>query len=914
MTTKEEDLRKEIRELKIENELLKIQLKAQNVRNHHADKNSFSSLEQLTSYTINNTSEMICWVNEKAEVIYVNDALCKQLGFVKTQALRIKIMDLDQTFQANNWQYFWQNLKQKHSITYESAIKTQKGEWLPVEITANFFLFENAEYNCSYIKIISERKQAQAKIKAQEIRENALIKAIPDHIFVMNDKGLYLDFRQGKGLPSDSEVNIVGTNIRDANIPQEVIELILDHNHKAITTDKVQTVEYNLTFENGVKHHYESRAVRYASNLAFRIVRDITERKIAEEKIKAEEDKKNALLNIIPDVIFIMNRNGDYLEMRGSGQLGYLSDMEIVGKNIREVMPPDLTETILKVNQKAIDTGETQTFEYQHMYADKSVHYFESRTIKYGQELVVRIIREITERKVAEEAIRLRDENKKAILKAIPDMIFIMNEKGDYLDYRGGRGRSFINPDLIIGTNIFESAVPKQIANLIFNANQKTLATNEIQSIEYDIVFDDGTKHYYESRSVKYAERQILRVVREITESKLIENEKNALLQETQMLNEELQASEEEIRQTLEQTIELKEDIEKREESYRALISNSLDIIIRINRKFEIEFLHLPYPIDKEQFIGKQAIQLLPYKSREISQKYIESVFETGKPVRYEIFTNNPLGEPTWFLSRLSPIYDSCGQVIAVYSISNDITIAKEAEEKLIKTNEALIHQNRQLNHYSHVVSHNLRAPVANILGLVNVFQMGLFSSEEMPMMVEKLKNASDKLDAILYDLNHILTETQSIQESKIEIRLADKLANVIADLDVQIKSTGAKIETDFSLVPSVFAVRSVVRSIFKNLIGNSIKFRKENETPYIKIESRKVEDYTCISFSDNGLGIDIEKYGKHIFNLYKRFHHHIDGKGIGLYLVKTQVEMFGGKIEVESAKGKGSTFKVYLK
>ncbi len=913
MTT-EEDLLKEIKRLKIENELLKMQLKTQSGKNnHYADKNSFSSLEQLTAYTINNTSEMICWINEKAEVVYVNDALCRQLGFAKTEALRIKITDLDQTFQPDNWQYFWQNLKQKHTITYESAVKTRKGEFLPIEITANFFLFESAEYNCSYIKIISERKQAQAKIKAQEIREKALIEAIPDHIFVMNEKGLYLDFRRGRGLAISNEENIVGTNIQDSNFPQELKDLIIDHNQKAISTDKVHTIEYDLAFEDGTKHYYESRAVRYAANLAFRIVRDITERKNAEEKIKTEEDRKNALLNTMPDVIFIMNRNGDYLEMRGSGYLGYLPSHQIIGSNVKEIMPPDIAETILKLNQKAIDTGEIQLFEYALPYADKSIHYFESRTVKYGQDLVVRIIREITERKLADEKIKLREENKRAILQAIPDMIFVMNEKGDYLDYRGGRGRILLNPNTIIGSNIFDSPIPIEIANLIVNANQKALETNEMQSIEYDILFDDG-RHYYESRSVKYGEKQTIRIVREITESKRIENEKNALLQETQMLNEELQASEEEIRQTLEQTIELKEAIEKREENYRALTEDSPDIIIIINRKFEIEFLHLPYPIEKAQFIGKEAIEILPYRSRAMAKTRLEYVFDTGKPVQYEIFTNNPLGEPRWFLTRLSPIRDSYGNTTAVYSISSDITTLKEAEETLMKTNEALIHQNRQLSHYTHIVSHNLRAPVANILGLVNVFQMGLFPQEEMPIMIDKLKTASDKLDTVLFDLNHILTETQIIQEAKIQINLTDKLVNVVSDLDVQIKNTGAKIEADFSNAPSIFAVRSVVRSIFKNLISNAIKFRKENEIPVIKIESKKVDGYTCISFSDNGLGLDMEKYGKHIFNLYKRFHHHIDGKGIGLYLVKTQIEMFGGKIEVKSEVDEGTTFKIYFK
>lgn len=578
--TKEKELLEEIRRLKIENELLRFQLKSQSATQSAAKNNSFHTFEQLTSYTINHTNDMICWINEKAEVIYANEALCKQLGYSKVGVLDFKISDLDQTYMPETWKDFWQKLKKQNSITYESAIRTKAGEILPTEVTANFIIFENTEYNCTYIKIITERKQAQEKIRLQEYKEKALIKAIPDHIILMNSKGLYIDFRKGKGdlLYTTLEQDIVGRSIYESSVPKDVADLIISHVNKAIETDEVQTIEYSFDFPNGAKYFFESRAVRYADSLVVRIVRDITERKKAEERIRMEEARKNALLNGIPDVIFIMDTKGDYIDMRGGSNFGYLSESQVIGKNVLEIMPLEIGKLILETNQKAIATGETQTIEYELIYQDKSRHFFESRAIKYGSSHVLRIVREITERKLNDEQIKLQEQRKTALLKAIPDMIFVMNEKGDYLDYKGGRGKVFINPNTIIGTNILETNIPKEVATKILVANQKAIATDEVQTIEYSLLFPDGTTRYYESRSAKYGENQVLRIVREITESKIAEIEKNNLLQETQILNEELRASEEEIRQTLEHTIELKEEIEKRE---RNLIQVNEDLILQ---------------------------------------------------------------------------------------------------------------------------------------------------------------------------------------------------------------------------------------------------------------------------------------------------------------------------------------------
>jgi signal transduction histidine kinase len=101
--------------------------------------------------------------------------------------------------------------------------------------------------------------------------------------------------------------------------------------------------------------------------------------------------------------------------------------------------------------------------------------------------------------------------------------------------------------------------------------------------------------------------------------------------------------------------------------------------------------------------------------------------------------------------------------------------------------------------------------------------------------------------------------------------------------------------------------------SILLNLLTNAIKYRSPQRSLIITIKTHIHKDYTILSFSDNGIGIDMQKFGHKVFGLYQRFHNNIDGKGLGLYIIKSQVDAMDGKVEVESAENEGTTFRIYF-
>jgi signal transduction histidine kinase len=231
----------------------------------------------------------------------------------------------------------------------------------------------------------------------------------------------------------------------------------------------------------------------------------------------------------------------------------------------------------------------------------------------------------------------------------------------------------------------------------------------------------------------------------------------------------------------------------------------------------------------------------------------------------------------------------------------------------LKQTNLELIEQNNRLEQFAYIISHNLRAPMARLVGLSVILDLAK-NEEERANIVKLMVKSTHDLDQVIKDLSYILGISKLNTKVLHDTSLLALIEKVKTMLEGEIKETGAVIETDFSQVASVISLPQYLESIFYNLLSNSIKYRHPHKTPLIRVSSQQADEYIKIEVSDNGLGIDIDRYQATLFNLYKRFHFHVEGKGMGLYLVKTQVAALGGKIEVKSKLDVGTTFAIYLR
>jgi len=163
----------------------------------------------------------------------------------------------------------------------------------------------------------------------------------------------------------------------------------------------------------------------------------------------------------------------------------------------------------------------------------------------------------------------------------------------------------------------------------------------------------------------------------------------------------------------------------------------------------------------------------------------------------------------------------------------------------------------------------------------------------------------------VIRDLNHILEVKSRLHEDWVFVDFKTLVEGVQTSLGIEIQKENAKIICNFSEVAGMETNRGYLHSIFLNLITNAIKYRKPELNPIIEISSALKDNTLTISFCDNGLGIDLETNDKKIFGLYKRFNSNVAGKGMGLFITKTQVELLGGKIFVESEVGVGTIFRL---
>jgi signal transduction histidine kinase len=246
---------------------------------------------------------------------------------------------------------------------------------------------------------------------------------------------------------------------------------------------------------------------------------------------------------------------------------------------------------------------------------------------------------------------------------------------------------------------------------------------------------------------------------------------------------------------------------------------------------------------------------------------------------------------------------------------SENIQLNREVVEKnaqLLQTNEELIKHNNDLLQFSYTVSHNLRGPVASLIGLVNLFDKKELK-EDHQIILEHLEVSSERLDTTIKDLGSIIDMRNSVSKTKQRVEWASELEHITILLKKEIEDQHVEIESDFSEAPTVYSIKPMVTSILYNLTSNAIKYHSPDRKPKISIRTSQENNLVRLDITDNGMGIDLDKFKDKVFGLYKRFHTHTEGKGLGLFLVKLQAETLGGRAEVKSKLNSGTTFSIFI-
>lgn len=266
-----------------------------------------------------------------------------------------------------------------------------------------------------------------------------------------------------------------------------------------------------------------------------------------------------------------------------------------------------------------------------------------------------------------------------------------------------------------------------------------------------------------------------------------------------------------------------------------------------------------------------------------------------------------------WMNMTVVPFLNNKNEPYQYIVVMRDITLRKLRTLELHNTIDLLSSQNKRLLNFSYIVSHNLRSHTSNMQNLINYIDETDDEEEKMEM-IDHLRNVTNALDETMYNLNEVVS-IQSGSQMKIEtIHLKSFVNQFLIVLESQIAKTKAHIEIEINENISVNYNKGYLESIIHNLLLNSIKYKHPDRSPFIKISARNESIYTILSFTDNGLGIDTKKHKDKLFGMYKTFHNNNDSRGLGLFMSKNQIEAMGGKIEVFSEVGQGTTFEIYIK
>jgi PAS domain S-box-containing protein len=309
---------------------------------------------------------------------------------------------------------------------------------------------------------------------------------------------------------------------------------------------------------------------------------------------------------------------------------------------------------------------------------------------------------------------------------------------------------------------------------------------------------------------------------------------------------------------------------------------------------------------------GTILLDYIPVEHQAFMTDVVNNVLAEGVKEGFEKSYPAVNGSLIWYEVCILPVFDEAQNILGIIVSTEDITERKNTELEREKMTTDLIQHNKNLEQFAYIISHNLRSPVANIIGLSNMIQtMPDMSEADFDRCMDGLVLSVKKLDDTIIDLNYILQMRREINEKKEVVRFSALVKDIRTSISNLIEKENITMKTSFLEVNEFFTIKSYLNSIFYNLISNSIKYRNPDKLCIIEIESKLKGNKLCLIFRDNGLGIDMGAHRDKIFGLYKKFHTHIEGKGMGLYMVKTQVEILGGTINVQSKVNEGTQFTI---
>jgi PAS domain S-box-containing protein len=335
-----------------------------------------------------------------------------------------------------------------------------------------------------------------------------------------------------------------------------------------------------------------------------------------------------------------------------------------------------------------------------------------------------------------------------------------------------------------------------------------------------------------------------------------------------------------------------------------------------------------------DQVVGRPLLAALPEMRSQGFKAALDRVVKSGEAlvaqeVPAQLERTGSL-ETVYLNFVYQPLRDAQGQVTGVAAVATEVSeqvaarqqVAQANEQlrisnaELDATNQRLMRTNVDLDNFIYTASHDLKAPITNIEGLLMALQEQLPAEVRQAEQVEQLllmmAGAVERFQKTIAHLTDISKLQQAHAQPPQEVDLAEVVEDVRLDLAPELEATQASLEIDVASCPTVSFSPKNLRSIVYNLLSNALKYRAPDRPPVVRLCCHSHHGQVVLEVQDNGLGLD-EAQQAQLFMMFQRLHSHVEGSGVGLYMVKKIVENAGGRIAVRSKVGAGSTFVVTL-
>ena len=338
-------------------------------------------------------------------------------------------------------------------------------------------------------------------------------------------------------------------------------------------------------------------------------------------------------------------------------------------------------------------------------------------------------------------------------------------------------------------------------------------------------------------------------------------------------------------------------------------INSQIPKIIYVNPAFSIMSGY-----QSDEIIGKTPNIFIGPNSDKLEYKKLITALNHKEECLVETISYKKSREEFWVRFSMIPVFNSENELSHWVSIQRDVTEEKKQEKEKEQLIRELTLNNKDLKQFSYITSHNLRAPLSNLTGLLNLIEDIEVKDPELRDIIQGFSKSTYLLNETIDDLTKVMIIKDNTSIQKENVSLNEVFENVFSQLTFQIELYKPILRIDFEKVSVLNINKSYIESILLNLLTNALKYSAEGRTLRISITAHQEEETVVLIFKDNGIGIDMERNKDKVFGLYQRFHNHPDSKGLGLYLVKSQVEAMGGSINIKSEVNKGTEFTLIFK